>query len=223
MEKSSASFLAMNFILLFSVIAFILIVFELQGISFVFELGILLIFMFLLVFSIFVVYNNKKWGWTVLGATLVLLLLNIFFIFVFTGTFETAHTVATFLSIVGLIIALLNMRETTQGYYGSEIGESDKVKEYYPYIDKMEPKEETKAEIKQELKKEIREELKEEQKKESHLAKAFTPGKFVASKKANKFHSPKCDWAKRIDKANQIWFNSEQEAKSQGFEADRCV
>ena len=111
------------------------------------------------------------------------------------------------------------MRENSKEYYGSEIGESEKVKEYYPYIDKMEPKEEAKAEIKQELKKEI----KEEQKKEAHVSKAFTPGKFVASKKANKFHSPKCDWAKRIDKANQIWFNSEQEAKSQGFEADRCV
>lgn len=222
MEKSSASFLAMNFILLFSAIAFILIVFELRGIAFVFELGILLIFMILLASSMFVVHHNKKWGWTVLGATLVLLLLNIFFIFVFTGAFGTAHTVAAFLSVVGLIIALLNMRGSAQEYYGGE-EESGKAKEYYPYIDKMEPKEEAKAEIKQELKEEIKEELKEEQEKEAHVSKAFTPGKFVASKKANKFHSPKCDWAKRIGKANRIWFNSEQEAKSQGFEADGCV
>lgn len=221
MEKSSASFLAMNFILLFSVIAFILIVFDLRGIPFVLELGILLIFMLLLAFSMFIIYHNKKWGWTVLGATLVLLLLDLFFIFVFTGAFGTAHTVASFLSVAGLIIALLNMRESPQEYGGGE--ESDKAKEYYPYIDKMEPEEETKAEIKQELKKEIKEELKEGQKKEEYVAKTFAPGKFVASKKAGKFHSPKCDWAKKIDKANRIWFHSEQEAKAQGFEADKCV
>ena len=58
---------------------------------------------------------------------------------------------------------------------------------------------------------------------ESKIEKTFVPGKFVASKKANKFHVAKCDWAKRISKANQILFNSEEEAKSQGFEADRCV
>lgn len=189
----------MDFVLLFVVISFILIVFDLHRFAFVFELGILLIFMFILAFSMFVIYNNKKWGWTILGATLILLLVNTFFILLLTKTFETAHMTTIVFSVVGLVVALFNLKEGTQESV-SEIEEGyGKVMDYYPYIDKMEPKE------------------------GSAIEKIFTPGKFVASKKANKFHIPKCDWAKRIDKANQIWFNSEQEAKSQGFEADRCV
>ena len=87
MEKPSLSFFAMNFILLFVLISFTLIVFDLHRLAFVFELGVLLIFIFLFAFSLFAIYHNKKWGWTILGATLTLLLIDAFFIFLLTRTF----------------------------------------------------------------------------------------------------------------------------------------
>lgn len=42
-------------------------------------------------------------------------------------------------------------------------------------------------------------------------------GLFVGSKNSNKYHLPDCQWAKRIKKENQIWFNSVEEAKSKGY------
>lgn len=202
MEKPSISFFAMNFILLFAVISFILIIFDLHRFAYVLELMLLLIFIFVLSFAMFVIYHGKKWGWTLLGASLVLMLVNLFFIFLLTQAFETEHFTLLVFSVIGLIIVFLNLRMAAQGAEASESEEHGSAKGYYPYIDKMEP--EIKAE-------------------EPNIEKTFTPGKFIASRKASKFHTAKCDWAKRISKENQVWFNSEEEAKANGFEADQCI
>ena len=58
---------------------------------------------------------------------------------------------------------------------------------------------------------------------EAEVSKEFKPGKYVASKTGSKYHAPKCDWAKRIKKSNQVWFNTEAEAKKKGYKADSCV
>lgn len=198
MEKLDISFLAMNFILLFAAIGFILVVFDLHKLAFVLELMLFLIFLFIFAFAMLAVYHGRKWGWTMLAAALVLLPLNLFFVFLLTGIFETAHWTALFFSAIGLAVALLNLR-TLEEYKASE-GEYGKVKDYYPYIDKMEPV-----------------------KAEEHISKTFTPGKYIASKKATKYHIAKCDWARKISAENQLWFNSEEDAKANGFEADACV
>src|SRR3989338_4483235 len=103
--KLSISFFAINFILLFAVISFILIVFDLHRFAFVLELGMLLVLLFFLAFAIFAVYHDKKWGWTLTGAVLVFLLLNIFFIYFLTKTFDTAYMTAALFSIAGLALA----------------------------------------------------------------------------------------------------------------------
>lgn len=198
MEKPSISFIAMNFILLFAVIGFILIVFDLQGYAFVFELGILLIFMFFLTLAMFVIYHNKNWGWILLGATLILILINTLFIIFIKDVFEIFHITIMFFSVLGLVVTLINVRIPSQEV---EEGEFGKVEGYYHSIDKIKPKEPA----------------------EPKVEKTFTPGKYIASKKANKFHLPKCDWALKISKVNRMWFNSEEEAKAKGFEADKCV
>ena len=51
----------------------------------------------------------------------------------------------------------------------------------------------------------------------------FKPGKYIASKKASTFHAPKCDWAKKIKKRNQIWFNSIEEATNNGYKKHSCL
>lgn len=204
MEKPSISFFAMSLILLFAVISFILIVFDLHRFVFVLELMLLLVFIFLFAFAMFAIAYNKKWGWTMLGATLILLMLNTFFIFLITKTFETPHITTITFSIAGLALALLSLRGAQKPHDAG--GQYERGGDYYPYIDKMEPEVQNYG---------VNEEPK--------IEKTFTPGKFLASRKANKFHVAKCDWAKRISKSNQIWFNSEEEAKAQGFEADKCI
>ena len=62
-----------------------------------------------------------------------------------------------------------------------------------------------------------------EAKKEVKVSREFKPGKFVASKTGTKYHAPKCDWAKKIKKSNQVWFNTEAEAKKKGYKADSCL
>ncbi len=200
MERPSLSFFAMIFILLFTLIGFIFVVFDLRGITFIFELGVLLTFMFLLTFAMFFVFSNKRGSWGIIAAVLLLLMFNVLVIFLLTRRFSLAYIVSTLFSVIGVILAVLNVAWMRREHV--EEGE----KYYYPFIDKMEPKEE-----------------KAEAKAEATLKKTFTPGKYVASKKANKFHSPKCDWAARISKENRVWFNSKEEAKKQGFEADKCV
>lgn len=201
MERYSTSFLAMNLILLFIGISFVLVVFDLHRFAFVFELMLLLVFMFLLAFAMYNIYHNQRWGWTLLGTTLIFLLLDLFFIFVLTRTLDTPYITSLVFSVIGLVITALNLREI-QDVDEIKAEEYEKAADYYPYIDKMESKEGT---------------------KETSIEKTFIPGKFVASKKANKFHIAKCDWARRVSKENRIWFNSKEEAESQGFQADKCV
>lgn len=57
----------------------------------------------------------------------------------------------------------------------------------------------------------------------AEVKKTFKPGKFIASKSGSKFHSPKCDWAKKVKKSNAVWFNTKEEAKKAGYKADDCV
>ncbi len=195
MDRGKISFLFINFILLFVLIFFIFTVFDLKGLAFVFELGILFIMIFLVVFSIFVIYQNRRFGWVLLGFVLLLIILNTFFILLLKGKFEAAQLTTLAFSFIGLLMVLFNIIE--------------KAKEQI----NIETNIETGA----------HEEIKEVQEKETKLEKKFSPGKFVASKNANKFHSPKCDWAKRINKTNRMWFNSREEAESKGFRADTCV
>src|SRR3989338_1436451 len=40
--------------------------------------------------------------------------------------------------------------------------------------------------------------------KASKVSKSFTPGKFIASATGTVYHTPKCDWAKKIQKKNAV-------------------
>lgn len=51
----------------------------------------------------------------------------------------------------------------------------------------------------------------------------YTPGKVIASKTSSYYHIPKCDWAKKISKGNEIWYESDAEAKKAGLKAHNCA
>ena len=231
MEKSSISFIAMNLILLFVGIGFILIVFDLQGFAFLFELLLLLVFMFFLAFGMYSVYNNKKLGWAIIGATLILLLIDILFMFLLTGTFGAAHLITVLFSIIGLIVAIINFRGLSEEP-GEAKDEYAKVSDYYSPIDKVEPKEKTesKEELKQEIKEEVKKELKEESREEpvkkeiKVKAKKTAPmPKFVGSAETKKFHTSKCGWSRLMKRKNKVFFNAKRRAIAAGFKAHECV
>jgi len=51
----------------------------------------------------------------------------------------------------------------------------------------------------------------------------FSPGKYVASKRSNVYHEPKCEWAKKIQKDRQLWFADRKEALNKGYKKHSCV
>ena len=53
--------------------------------------------------------------------------------------------------------------------------------------------------------------------------KTYTPGKVVSSKQSKYYHTAKCDWAKKIKKANQVWYDTVEDAKAEGLEPHECV
>ena len=57
----------------------------------------------------------------------------------------------------------------------------------------------------------------------SVVLKSNEPGKYVASKTGTTYHAPKCDWAKRIKKANRVWFNDDKEPRRQGYKKHDCL
>jgi len=48
-------------------------------------------------------------------------------------------------------------------------------------------------------------------------------GMFVASKNSKIYHSPDCQYAKRIKEENKIFFKSAEEAREKGFSPHSCV
>lgn len=220
MGKSRLSFLVMDIVLLFAAIGYIFVVFELSGPIFIVHLALIIIFLLFLVVGMTAVHGNKTWGWSLIGAVLILLLLDILFVSFLTRKFNTEHIVAIIFSFVGLVIAALNIR--ISGKSESEIKDDYlKVDKYYPNIEKTEPKEEPK---KEEEKKEI-EIIKEEPKKEEAAIKAkkTATAKFIASKETKKYHTSRCGWSRITKRKNRVYFDSRKKAESKGFKPHECV
>ncbi len=84
-------------------------------------------------------------------------------------------------------------------------------------IHKTKPKEELHSMVFEEPKE------KEESSDKSAPATSYSPGKYVASRSSNVYHEPKCDWAKKIQKSRQVWFEDKKEAIEKGFRKHECV
>ena len=59
--------------------------------------------------------------------------------------------------------------------------------------------------------------------KKTEPVKTFSPGRFVASSQSNQFHAPTCDWAKKIQKARQVWFQDQDDAFEKGYRKHSCL
>jgi len=87
-----------------------------------------------------------------------------------------------------------------------------------PAPKKLEFKEPVKEEVKEEVKEAPKKAVKKTTPKVKH-----SPGKYVASKRSNIYHEPKCEWAKKINKQRRLWFADRKEAQKKGFRKHSCV
>lgn len=55
------------------------------------------------------------------------------------------------------------------------------------------------------------------------VAAAKTEGKFVGSVNSDLYHDPSCPSASRIKPANQVWFESREEAEKAGYSPSVCT
>lgn len=213
---------ARNFILLLlaaylSIFASIFEVFD-QSSGFGIELFILAL---LIIFSIAVlaqVYMEKINSYAFSTILFSILLLNAAMLF---ARIEISFPVFAIMLLSALFGFALSMREATKEAYAYPEYESDHVVSNVPF--KEIPKVMTEVY-----------DVVEEEDKPSKSAKKSTasgkttktrhsPGKFVASVKGMKYHAPKCDWAKRIDKKNRVWLKSKQDAGKKGYKPCSCV
>lgn len=218
MEAPRLSYFAMIFVLLLTIIGFIFVVFDLNGVAFAFELALLLAFMFLLAFAVFglTVFGfrySRRGNWGIIGAVLVVLIFDTLIIALFMGVFSTKYALTILFAIIGLIIVLFSyLTARREPEYVEK--QYDKSKYYYSSVDKIETKEE--------LRQEVKEELTAEQKKAALMKKNYALGKFIASKKADTFHVPLCVWADNINEENRVWFDSKKDAIARGYLEHKC-
>ena len=138
--KSPVSFFAMLFILLFAVIGFIFVVFELDGAAFVFELVLLLAFMFFLAVGMFMAYSDKSAGWGIIAAALALLLLDVLAIFLIAESFGLEYIITTIFALAGFLVALINLVVSIAKEPAAEV-HYDKKQYYYSLSKKAGEKE----------------------------------------------------------------------------------
>lgn len=192
----------MYIILLITFLGLINMIFGLHRFAFYLEFLILLGLFLAAIISAVGINSNSRWAW---------MLLKVFFIFVFLDMIlinallkvEAPYYLYLLVAVLaGFFISLFNTskpkpRKVVGGVKKGEI-KAEKIE-----VEKAEP------ENVSDMKKTVR--------------KTYSPGKFIASKTGVKFHAPKCDWAKKIKKANTVWFNSKEEAKKAGYKKDTCV
>ena len=181
MAGGKLSFLAMDVVLLIVFLGSISIVFDLHGFFFVAEFLFMGVLALLALIAMVSVYNNIKFGWTLMSFALAFILINLFFIYLARKPASTTLLLTAVAGLIGFLISVVSMG-------GPEEAEGIKSK-----------------------------------RGNSRVKKEFKPGKYIASKTGKKFHSPKCDWAKKVKKQNAVWFNSAEEAKKAGYKADDCV
>jgi hypothetical protein len=100
------------------------------------------------------------------------------------------------IGVLGFLIALVKK--------GSEKEDLDEIKDVKPKVEE-------------------KKEAPKEEKKIEDIKVNFSPGKYVASETGKKYHIPKCDWAKKINKKRILWFDDKADAKKKGYTACKCV
>lgn len=193
--------------LIFAVILFILnlelikTVFSLAKEAFVFELFLFLFLGLMAVDSMREFIKNNTSCFPVLGVYFGINLINAIGLKIFSN--QSLNISLVIVASLGFIISVLKIKPRIQRKSIEDTGKLDELKEV---ID------EGGAYV-----------TEEDEPQEKSVIKEYYPGKFLASKTGKKYHSPKCDFAKKIPKKRHVWFNNKAQAKKKGYKPCKCV
>ena len=168
-------------------------------------------FMFLLLLSLvgFISYT-RAWGERVLFFVFWFYLVNEVLIWYVSGI---VSWILLFLSVAGFLMSIPKKEEKS---YVVHAPKKEEAVEAHSQV--FDSKAESSSEFKEGSSKNADGNEAVETKSVKHV-----PGKYVASKQSNVYHEPKCDWAKKIKKNRQVWFESKEDAWEKGYKSHSCV
>tara|TARA_Y100000310_G_C20669399_1_gene809391 strand:- start:633 stop:1301 length:669 start_codon:yes stop_codon:yes gene_type:complete len=217
-EKGMVKFFVYVFMILILFMIMIPVIFSFSGKVIKLEL-IGMVFLILLSLIGFVGYRTS-WGERVLFFVFLFSLANLLLIWHFT---DKLFLLPLFFAVVGFLMSL------PRKGCGCEEVEEPEVKTYgevvenpvvLPVEKEAEVVEEKVVKAKVTEKKPVKKTtVKNVVKKKA----VHSPGKYVASTGGSVYHEPKCDWAKRIVKKRQVWFDDKRSANKKGYRGHSCV
>lgn len=160
----------------------------------------------LIVLSFLGLAGYKSYGERVLFLVFLLYMANLVLIWHF---YSLLYFVLLLISLVGLLMSF--PRSKKKGKKSRNPVTNEPASVVFDNTPKVEI-------VHDEPKKEEKKEKKQEKPKVKH-----SPGKYVASKRSNIYHEPKCDWAKKIKKDRQLWFPEKKDAQKKGYRKHSCV
>lgn len=201
MEKeSSGLILFMDIIILIVFLSIAKMAFNLTGSQELSHLAIVFVLMFFAFVSLLTCYNKSKAGWNVLLFIFILSIIEMFWLYFLHRVHFLLFILLTIVALIGFFVTVVkaSAEEYDDEEFDFEEIEPEKVAPEELNVEEIEPD-------------------------HSVVYKSSQPSKFVASRSGTTFHAPKCDWAKRIKKSNRVWFESEKEAKKEGYKKHDCV
>lgn len=205
-ENKSGLFLVLAAILLILNIELIKTVFNFTKEIFVFELLLFLFLGLMAIDSMREFIKNNPSCFSVLGVYFGINLINIVGLNIFSN--QSLNISLIIVASLGFIISVLKIKPRIKRIKEKDTGNIDELKEV---IESGEGAfvEEGDAPVDKE--------------QEKGVVKIYYPGKFLASKTGKKYHSPKCDFAKKIPKKRYVWFNNKAQAKKKGYKPCKCI
>ncbi|MEA3429728.1 MAG: hypothetical protein U9R08_00485 [Nanoarchaeota archaeon] len=174
-------------------------IFNLTGVDEVRHLAIMFVLMLFAAFSLIGAYRESRTSWGVLMFIVILAFIQIFWVYFM----AKIHFV--------LFVLLILFTLVTFGVTVIKVVAGKDEDEDFDIPDFPENTEDTGATVEEILP------------EHSVVLKTTEPGKYLASKTGTTYHAPKCEWAKRIKKANRVWLDSDKEAKKKGYKKHDCL
>jgi len=178
---AGGKFVTFLIILLFSFLGLISLGFRLP-IYLRYEILFIFILIIIAVIMSIGVYYNGDWAWLIASMFFLIVLINLFYVYLKISSAFITFGIASLFSSVGFFMSMVSLKKRM--YRKEE-------------IEIVQPP--------------------------SKVSKEFTPGKYIASETGKRYHIPKCRWAKKISKNKAVWFDTEKQARRNGYKKDKCV
>ena len=215
-EKSMVKFFVYVFVILILFMIMIPVIFSFSGKVIILEiLG--MVFVILLSLIGFVGYRTS-WGERVLFFVFLFSLANLLLIWYFT---DKLFLLPLFFAVMGFLMSLprgecgceeLEVEESGVKRYGGE-----------PYSEVFDEPVVPAVPVEKEVVEKKVVNTTSPKKTPAKKKAVHSPGKYIASTGGSVYHEPKCDWAKRIVKKRQVWFDDKRLANRKGYRKHSCV